>query len=267
MASLAGKKIIITGASNGIGRETAVTMARQGADVLITYNTNKAQADEVIEEIRGMGRTAHAVKVEMRNEADIQALSDFARSAFDRIDALVNNAGIYTYNTALDTTVEQWDLNLDVNLRGTFLASRIIANDILIPQGGGRIINMSSFVGTAPVPNLVAYNVAKAGIVHLTRQLAMEWGRYNIEVVCVSPGYVATAPMLAAIERGDADGPSILRNSPVNRLARPSEVANLFAFLTSDAAGYLSGANIAIDGAYTSGIRFTRLEGGDIVVD
>lgn len=265
MDLLQGKKIVVTGSSSGIGQATALSMASQGADVLITYGSNKEGAEKVVKQIKDMGRIAHVFQVDIRNEGEIQALANYTKEVFETTDVLVNNAGLYTYNSVLETTVEQWDLNMNVNLRGTFLVSRIFANDIFVPQKKGRILNMASFVGSVPVSGLVAYNCAKAGIIHLTKQLALEWGQYNIDVICVSPGYVATEPMLAAIERGDADGPSILRQSPVGRLAKPEEVANLFTFLSSDMASYISGININIDGAYTSGIRFTSLVDGEIV--
>jgi 3-oxoacyl-[acyl-carrier protein] reductase len=265
MALLEGKKIVVTGASSGIGEQTALTMAREGAELLITYNSNKDGADEVANQIQKIGAKVHVFKVDIRSEKEIEELCKYSKDVLDTVDVLVNNAGVYTYNSVLDTTVEQWDLNLDVNLKGTFLASRIFSKNIFVPRKRGRILNMASFVGIVPVSGLVAYNCAKAAIIHLTKQLALELGQYNVDVICVSPGYVATKPMLDAIERGDADGPSILRQSPVGRLAQPEEVAHLYTYLASDKASYLSGINISIDGAYTSGIRFTKLVDGEIV--
>lgn len=267
MGLLEGKQIIVTGASMGIGRDTALTMAREGANVGITYNNHKEEADKVVERIQAMGRKSFGLRVDLRNEQEIQALANHTKATFGTLDVLINNAGLYTYNSVVDTSIDQWDLNIDVNLKGTFLTSQVFGREIFIPQQKGRILNMASFVGVVPVPGLVAYNVAKAGIIHLTRQLAMEWGKYNIEVVCVSPGYVATEPMLAAIERGDADGPTITRNCPLGRMAKPQEVANLFTMLSSDLANYISGCNINIDGGYTAGIRFARLENGEILMD
>jgi NAD(P)-dependent dehydrogenase (short-subunit alcohol dehydrogenase family) len=267
MNLLNGKNIVVTGGNDGIGKEIAFKIAENGGNVLITYRTQYKKAEEVKSQIEEMGKQCFIFQMDVQNENDINDLSSYARTVFDKVDVLINNAGIYTYNTALETSSEQWDLNVNVNLKGTFLVSRIFANDFFVPQNKGRIINMSSFVGITPVPYLTAYNVAKAGIIHLTKQLAMEWGKYNIEVISVSPGYVETEAMLAAIDRGDADGPSILRNSPAGRLAKPDEVANLFTYLASDMAGYISGSNISIDGAYTTGIRFTKLVEGAIVVE
>lgn len=267
MGLVDGKKIVVTGGSMGIGRDTALTMAREGADVGITYNSHRAEAQSVVEQIEAMGRRSFAAKVDVRDANDIASLVIKTKEKFGTLDVLVNNAGVYTYGLIEDTTEEDWDLNVDTSLKGTFLTSKAFGAEIFIPQKGGRILNMASFVGVVPVPNLVAYNVAKAGIIHLTKQMAMEWGKHNIEVVCVSPGYAATEPMLAAIERGDADGPTITRNCPIGRLAEPKEVANLFTYLSSDMASYISGSNILIDGGYTSGIRFSRLQDGCIVMD
>ncbi|MFJ5760638.1 SDR family NAD(P)-dependent oxidoreductase [Neobacillus sp. NPDC093182] len=267
MNLLSGKNVVVTGGSEGIGKEIALKLAESGANVLITYRTQHSKAEKVKKLVEKMGRQCFVYQMDVQNESDIHELSSYTKAVFGKVDVLINNAGVYTYNTALETSSEQWDLNVNVNLKGTFLVSRIFAKDFFVPQNKGRIVNMSSFVGITPVPFLVAYNVAKAGIIHLTKQLAMEWGKYNIEVVSVSPGYVETEAMLAAIERGDADGPSILRNSPAGRLAKPGEVANLFTYLASDKASYISGSNISIDGAYSTGIRFTKLVENEIVVE
>ncbi len=128
MDLLQGKNIVVTGSSSGIGQATALSMAGQGADVLITYGSNKEGAEKVVQQIKDMGRIAHAFQVDIRNEGEIQALVNYTKEVFNTTDVLVNNAGPYTYGSALETTVEQWDLNMNVNLRGTFLVSRIFAN-------------------------------------------------------------------------------------------------------------------------------------------
>jgi len=265
MGLLENKVALITGC-RGICQATELVFAREGADVALTWLRDIAPAKENLEKVRSMGRRAIAVEVDVRRVEDVRRMVRETLDEFGRIDILVNCAGVYTYVPAEEATEEQYDRDVDTNLKGTFFSCVEVAKAAMIPRRRGRIVNIASLAGILPQTKLGPYSVAKAGIIHMTKNLAMEWAKYGIAVNCVSPGFVATKPLLEAIGRGDVDGDAVTRACPMNRLAQPEEVAEAIAWMASDRCTYMTAANLLVDGGYTAGLRFTSLREGRILV-
>jgi acetoin reductase-like protein len=254
MQGLSGKIAIVTGAGQGIGRAIALRLAREGADVVIA-ELNTKTASGVAAEIETAGRRALTVRTDVSVAKDRRALVDAALSAFGRIDVLVNNAGILRISGPLDISEEEWDLIQSVNVKGTYFTCQAVLPHML-ERGGGRIVNIASIAAKAGSIAWIHYNVSKAGVVALTRSLAMAYGKHGITVNCVCPGIVDTE-MWAKAEReagtllGLAPGEltqTRMRTIALGRLEKPDDVADTVAFLCSDDAGYVTGQAINVDG-------------------
>src|SRR5919108_960791 len=240
-----GRVAIVTGAGRGIGRAIAERLGAEGAAVVVA-DLDGATAGETAAAIEaGRGR-AEAVTADVTVPGDVDHLAAEATDAFGRIDVLVNNAGILRSTRAADVTAEEWHLVLDANLTGAFLCARA-SYPALRASGHGRIVNIASMAGRATSTlGGVHYTTAKAGVLGLTRHLAREWARDGITVNALSPGIVDT-PMV----RGATDAArmaDVLASIPLGRLAEPGEIAALVAFLASDEAAYITGANVDIHG-------------------
>jgi NAD(P)-dependent dehydrogenase (short-subunit alcohol dehydrogenase family) len=236
---------IVTGAGQGIGRAVAERLGAEGAAVVVA-DLNSDTADTVVESIEAAGGQAIVIRVDVTNPADTERLAAETERQFGRIDVLVNNAGILRSTRAHDVSAEEWHLVLDANLTGAFLCARAVY-PALRASGHGRIVNVASMAGRATSTlGGVHYTTAKAGVLGLTRHLAREWATDGITVNAISPGIVDT-PMV----RGSSD-PSrmaqVLASIPLGRLAEPAEIAALIAFLASDEAAYITGANVDIHG-------------------
>lgn len=247
--------VIITGAGSGIGRASARLFQREGAR-LVLVDVDEAGLDGAVGEVEAAGGEVIGVGGDVSREADVDRFVGRVIERFGRIDVLFNNAGIVRVGKAGDLPVEDWDRVLDVNLKSVFLCCRR-AIPQFIRQGGGVIVNMASMSGLVANPNYAAYNSAKAGVVNLTRNLALDYAAQNIRVNCVCPGSIDT-PMLqrqiAAIPAGPAREQrerDIIARIPMGRKGRAEEVANVALFLASDEASYVTGAAFVVDGGFT----------------
>lgn len=246
MSELRDKVVIVTGAGQGIGREIALSFAKNGAKtVLIDISET---IFEVLKEIESIGAQGIAIKCDVSNSSETEKAVNKAIEKFGKIDILVNNAGIYPFKQFKDMSEEEWDRVLNVNLKGVFNFTRA-ALPKMIEQRRGKIINIASIAGAiVGFSNLAHYSASKAGIVGFTRALALEVAQYGINVNAISPG-----PILTPGTRGmrEENFEQIRRSIPLGRWGRPEDVANLALFLASEKSDFITGQNIVIDGGYT----------------
>ncbi|SAL41850.1 short-chain dehydrogenase [Caballeronia peredens] len=243
-----GKRVaVVTGGASGIGWATAQRFAEQGYCVAIA-DLHREAARHRVEEL-GAGNHL-AIGADVSIEADVIAMIRHVIDTYGRIDVLVNNAGIGEQaKPTTEQSVDAFDRLLDIHLRGAFLACREVAKQMLA-QRAGAIVNLCSIAGLSGIPTRNAYGAAKAGIAAMTRSMACEWARDGIRVNAVAPGYVATELVDALIGNGQIDVAAIERRTPMGRLARPAEIAETIMFLASDAASYVTGAVLSVDGGW-----------------
>ena len=247
---LEGQTALVTGAARGIGRSIALALAHAGADVALGLR-DASTAEDLAEEIRSMGRRAVRVQMDVRRQDEIgAAVADVARQ-FGRLDILVNNAGLGPSAPAEDVIEENFDLTFDVNVKGVFFASQA-AGRLMIEQGYGRIVSLSSQAGFVALPTESVYCMSKAAVAHMTKCLAVEWGRYGITVNAVAPTFIrtdGTEPDLAdpAFEADVKE-----RIAGLHRIGEPADVAGGVVFLASPAASLITGVTLLIDGGWTA---------------
>ncbi|MBI4661414.1 MAG: 3-oxoacyl-ACP reductase FabG [Verrucomicrobia bacterium] len=241
------KIILVTGASKGIGKALALGAAREGADVMVNYNTDQAGAEAVAQAIRGLGRRAVTARADIAQVADIRRMFEIVRREFGRLDVLINNAGLTGWTSLFEVTEEKWDLVIDTNLKGTFFCS-LEAARMMKETGGGSIVNVSTNCAALGVKNLVAYATSKAGIHGLTKQLAVELAPCKIRVNTFAPGPTQ-------VDRNLRDDPDYDRSwgsmVPLNRTALPEEMVGPAIFLASDESSYMTGQVFYVDGGWT----------------
>jgi NAD(P)-dependent dehydrogenase (short-subunit alcohol dehydrogenase family) len=247
---LQGKTALVTGAARGLGRAISLALANAGADVALGLRDVKTGSD-LVREIQQLGRKALPLQMDMSRLDQICAGIDQAAAHLGKLDILVNNAGIAPDNLAENVTEKDFDATLAINLKGTFFASQA-AGRIMIRQKYGRIINMSSQAGFAALPTESVYCMTKAGIAHLTKCLAVEWGKYNITVNAVAPTFIHTpgTEEYLAVPENRAD--TIERIAALHRIGEPMEIAGAVVFLASDAASLITGHTMLIDGGWTA---------------
>jgi NAD(P)-dependent dehydrogenase (short-subunit alcohol dehydrogenase family) len=245
-----GKTALVTGAARGLGRAISLALAHAGADVALGLR-DKNTGGDLVREIQKLGRRALPLQMDMSKLDQISLAIERAAEHFGRLDILVNNAGIAPDNLAENVTEKDFDATLAINLKGTFFASQA-AGRIMIRQNYGRIINMSSQAGFAALPTESVYCMTKAAISHLTKCLAVEWGKYNITVNAVAPTFIHTpgTEEYLSVPKNRAD--TIERIAALHRIGEPMEVAGAVVFLASDAASLVTGHTLLIDGGWTA---------------
>jgi glucose 1-dehydrogenase len=244
---LTGKRAIVTGSDQGIGRAIALRFADEGAAVVINYRHNEAGANEVKAQIEASGGQATIVGADVGTAAGAQQLVKAAIEAFGGLDILVNNAGVEIPRPFLDVTEEEWDLVLGVNLKGPFLCTQVAVRQFLQGNAGGRIVNISSVHEDLPMPGNSPYCAAKGGLRMLTRTLCDELAPHGITINNIGPGAVAT-PINTATLADPAKVAALNAGIPLGRVGQPEEIAGLAVYLASDEAAYVTGATYFIDG-------------------
>lgn len=251
---LAGKRAVVTGAAMGLGEAIASSFAREGAHVVCVDRDAESNA-ATVSAIREGGGTAHAVVGDVGVAADVERMGQEIDALLGGIDVLVNNAGVIpSRETVIDTTVEDWDETLRVNVGGVFLMSRM-AIPRLIRAGGGAIVNMSSITGLVGLPVRPAYSASKGAVAILTRQMAVDFGKHGIRVNAINPSFVITNINRELFERMKAEGPpweEMLAQHPLGCLGEPDDVAHAAVYLASDESRWVTGVLLPVDGGYTA---------------
>jgi len=247
---LAGQVALVTGAGRGLGRAIALALAHAGADVALGLRDVNAHGD-LPREIEALGRQTLPLQMDMTRFNQVAGAIDRAAEHFGRLDILVNNAGVAPGNPAEDFREEDFDVTVAINLKGTFFASQA-AGRIMIRQGRGRIINLSSQAGFAALPGESVYCMTKAGISHLTKCLAVEWGKHNITVNAVAPTFIHTPGTEEALADPVFRADVVERIAALHRIGEPVDVTGAVVFLASPAAALITGHTILIDGGWTA---------------
>jgi len=247
---LTGQVALVTGAARGLGQAISLALAHAGADVALGLRDVNT-GGEVADQIGAMGRRALPLQMDVTHLDQIFRAVDATAAHFGKIDILVNNAGLAPENLAENVREDDFDLTLAVNLKGTFFASQAVGR-LMIRQKSGRIINLSSQAGFAALPTESVYCMTKAAIAHLTKCLAVEWGKYNITVNAVAPTFIHTPGTDGALANPEFRSDVIERIAALHRIGEPMEVAGAIVFLASSAASLITGETILIDGGWTA---------------
>ena len=245
--TLQGKTAIVTGGNSGIGKAIVLELARQGANVVIDYVVHPEATEEEEKQILAMGQRAVGVTADVSKVDELQMLVDAAVKAFGRVDIMVNNAGIETRTSVLDTTEQQYERVLAINLKSAFFGTQVAAKQMIRQGAGGRIINITSVHEDWPMPGNTAYCLSKGGMRMLTRTAGLELAPHNILVIGVGPGAVAT-PINTSTMQDPALLAKLNNAIPLGRMARSGEIASVVAFLAGDAASYITATTIFADG-------------------
>ena len=249
-----GQVAIVTGAGRGIGRATAMELARQGADVVIA-ELDQVGAKRTAEEVGAVGRRAVVAPTDVTSRADLLAMVDRAKAEFGRIDILVNNAGIYRAAATLDVTEEHWDAIMTINAKAVFFASQAVL-PTMVAQKGGSIVSLASMAGKIGNKNNLPYNASKAAVISMTKSLALAHAADGIRVNCVCPGFVET-DMWTVVSRDQGKLLGMTAEEftrqraaqvPLGRMEKPEDVAHVIAFLAGPRSGYMTGQALSVDG-------------------
>jgi len=250
--SLDGKVAIVTGGNSGIGKAVVLALAELGANVVIDYVVDADATERLEKQVVALGDRAIGVDADVSKVSDLQNLVDATVETFGGLDIMVNNAGVETRTSVLDTTEDQYERVMDVNLKSAFFGTQIAARQMIRQGTGGRIINMTSVHEDWPMPGNTAYCLSKGGMRMLTRTAGVELGQHGILVVGVGPGAVATP--INATTMGDPDKMKTLDAAiPLGRMAEPEEIAGLVAYLCGDGATYLTATTVFADGGIMHG--------------
>ena len=250
---LNGQVALVTGAARGIGKALAVGLAQAGADVAVSdLPSLHHRTQETVSEIVGMGNGGRAYDLDVLDLENITGVTGEVVREFGRLDILVNNAGIRIRKPALEVTERDWDAVIDTNLKGVFFCAQAAARH-MIPQGGGRIINIASQLAIVARPDRAAYCASKGGVANLTKALALEWARYGITVNAIGPGPTTTPGLLEADTRPDEEVEAELSaHMPLGRRMEPEELVGAAIYLASPSAGATTGHLLIVDGGWTA---------------
>jgi NAD(P)-dependent dehydrogenase (short-subunit alcohol dehydrogenase family) len=245
--NLKGKIALVTGAARGLGREIALALAESGASLVLSDIRNPMDTATAVE---AAGAPWIAVQADISDEVQVKAMAEKAVSKFGRVDILINNAGAsqLSYTTTQDLSKAEWDAIIGINLTGTFLCCKHIGKG-MIATGGGSIINIASTAGITGVPRAPAYAASKAGVVLLTKSLAIEWAKHDIRVNAIAPHYLETS-LTEGLRKSEKVYAALVKQIPMGRFAKPSEMVGAVLFLASQAANYMTGTVIVADGGY-----------------
>lgn len=241
---LEGKTAVVTGASRGIGRAIALQLAKEGADVVVNYSGNEQKANEVVLEIKQLGRKSIAIQANVSSSEQVDAMIKKTIETFGQIDILVNNAGITRDMLLMRMKEEDFDAVIETNLKGVFLCTKAVTRPML-KKRSGRIINIASVVGLMGNPGQANYVAAKAGVIGLTKTTAKELASRGITVNAVAPGFIETEMTETLKEEFKAE---LIKQIPLASLGKPEDIAKMVAFLCSDDASYVTGQTINVDG-------------------
>lgn len=241
---LQGKNALVTGASRGIGREIALELARQGANVAVNYAGSEASAKEVVDEIKGMGRVSFAVQANVADGTSVTEMVKQTVEQFGTLDILVNNAGITRDNLLMRMKEDEWDAVINTNLKGVFLCTKSVSRQMM-KQRNGRIINISSIVGVTGNPGQANYVAAKSGVIGLTKTTAKELASRGITVNAIAPGFITTDMTDKLSEDIKTE---MLKQIPLARFGEPKDIANVVVFLASEDSRYMTGQTLHVDG-------------------
>jgi len=245
--TLHGKVAIVTGGNTGIGKSIVLALAQEGASIVIDYIADPDATEELEKQVAALGDTAIGVEADVSKVDDLQTLVDAAVKQFGRLDVMVNNAGVETRSSVLDTTEDQYEKVLEINLKSAFFGTQLAAKQMIAQGGGGRVINITSVHEDWPMPGNTPYCLSKGGVRMLTRTAGVELGPHGITVVGVGPGAIAT-PINAATMADPAKMKTLDAAIPLGRMAEPSEIGSVVAFLASDAASYITATTVFADG-------------------
>ena len=240
------KVAVITGAAQGIGAACAERLARDGAAVAL-WDVDDARGAALAASLASRGPRSAYLHCDVARKVEVDAALAATLAAFGRVDALVNNAGIFKAADFLDITEADWDAVIDVNLKGAFLVAQAVAR-AMVASGGGAIVNMSSVNSVLAIASIASYNVSKGGVNQLTRVMALALAGRGVRVNAVAPGTIATELAKKAVLGSDEARARIISRTPMQRLGEPSEIADVAAFLLSDAASYMTGEIVYVDG-------------------
>jgi glucose 1-dehydrogenase len=244
---LAGKAALVTGSSQGIGAAVAQRLAEEGADVAVNYNTHPEGANEVVEKIKAHGRKCVSIQANLERLSDVLRLVQDSVAALGRLDILVNNAGLEKNADFWKVTERDYDLVMNVNLKGVFFVTQSFVRHLMDTKRPGKIINMSSVHEELPFPHFAPYCMSKGGVKMMTRDLAIELAPFGITINSIAPGAIET-PINSKLLNDPAKLNALLDNIPQRRLGQPGDVAGVAVFLASSDADYITGTTIFADG-------------------
>jgi NAD(P)-dependent dehydrogenase (short-subunit alcohol dehydrogenase family) len=243
---LSGKIAIVTGGSRGLGRSIAIGLGEAGAQVVVISRTKKL-IEETANEIIKIGGEAIAIPADVTKVEDIEEMKKAVLDKFGKIDILINNAGIAPMNKAQNISIEEWDRVIETNLKSVFLMARIVG-ERMIQQKKGKIINISSVLGKMASNTALHYCASKAGIIQMTKALALEWAGFGIHVNCIAPGFFETEMIK---EHDETQRKFLMFKIPFKRTGKPEEIVGTVIFLASEASDYITGETIFVDGGYS----------------
>jgi glucose 1-dehydrogenase len=247
---LDGKVAAVTGGDQGIGRAIVERFAQEGADVALCYRANKVGADEVVVAVQKLGRKAAAIQCDVGKVAHGQRFIAESVQQLGRVDILVNNAGLERHADFWDVTEEDYDLVLDVNLKGPFFVTQAFVKHRMDAKAGGKVVNISSVHEELPFPHFTSYCASKGGIKMMTRNLSIELAPLGITINSIAPGAIET-PINKKLLNDPEKLKSVLENIPLKRLGKPEDVASVAAFLASGESDYVTGTTYFVDGGLT----------------